>query len=116
MKRESKHVQGDGTRPVRKGPLDKAFPFKPMSEEPVNGGVLSNHEQPKDQELIVTEDFKKFQGDQQGRMTNHPRTLTTVEVSNFTTQGRTGFMGGTVFPQCGRIGPFFSFWLSLSNL
>ena len=72
MKRESKHVQGDGTRPVRKGPLDKALPFKAMSEEPVDGGVLFDHEQPKDQELIVTEDFKKFQGDQQGWMTNHP--------------------------------------------
>ena len=88
MKRESNYVRGGGTRPVREGPLDNVF------------------------SLNETSDFEKFRDDQQGRTTIHPRTLS--EVSNYTTQGRTGFMGEAVFPRCGRIGPFYSFWLSLT--
>ena len=115
MKREIKHVRGGGTRPVREGPLDNVFSSKAtMSEESVDDGVLSDHKQLKNEELIEANDFEKFRDDQQGRTTIHPRTLS--EVSNYTTQGRTGFMGEAAFPQCGRIGPFFSFWLSPSHL
>ena len=58
-KRESNNVRGGGARPVREGPLDKVFPPKDTSGKPVDGGVLSDSEQLKDQELVVTEDFKK---------------------------------------------------------
>ena len=89
MKREIKHVRGGGTRPVREGPLDNVFSSKAtMSEESVDDGVLSDHKQLKNEELIEANDFEKFRDDQQGRTTIHPRTLS--EVSNYTTQGRTG--------------------------
>ena len=103
MKREIKHVRGGGTRPVREGPLDNVFSSKAtMSEESVDDGVLSDHKQLKNEELIETSDFEKFRDDQQGRTTIHPRTLSTVKVSNYTTQGRTGlwerphFLGAVV--------------------